>query len=132
MTDQKTMTDGELFEKRLAFARDAGAKLREQGGFSVDSRGGCVYRSSNGNKCAIGFYIPEEQYDLYFDSDSLGVPHLPERALPQEIWDLREEFLRWVQINLHDNRADGDKRLLSDTEIVNLVTSEWSPAGQER
>jgi len=43
-------------------------KIREQGCASIVEGGSsCLYRGSNGTKCAAGHVIPDDKYDLIFE-----------------------------------------------------------------
>lgn len=42
----------------------------------------CVYRDSDGHKCAVGVLIPKKLYEVIFDEgDGLGVNGLPENVI---------------------------------------------------
>lgn len=36
---------------------------------AVDSFGNCVYRSTDGNKCLIGNFIPDDEYQLHLEEN---------------------------------------------------------------
>jgi hypothetical protein len=42
--------------------------LRKQKDRSVGENGSCVFRSPNGNKCAVGMLVPDDLYDPLFDN----------------------------------------------------------------
>lgn len=63
MVKQHNFTDVEL-------VNDCFNKLIAQGGCSVKYNGECLYRGMCGRKCAIGLYIPDEDYDAAFEGGS--------------------------------------------------------------
>ena len=83
------MTNQEAFEKVAHHL----LSLKEP---SVD-KGQCKYRARNGNKCAIGILIPDEQYDPAFEDKSvhgLRVPCLENlsRSLLSSLQRTHESF----------------------------------------
>lgn len=47
--------------------------LITQGRPSIGSFGRCLYRGADGAKCAVGFLIPDEDYNPEWDKQGLGV-----------------------------------------------------------
>jgi hypothetical protein len=91
------MTRQEMFDKMVSH-------LREQKAFSVNPGSlSCLYRSVDGNKCAIGALIPDYRYNPAFEG--IGVRHA--------MFDFIEadySFLCAAQSMLHDSM----KRLAAD------------------
>lgn len=56
----KTLTNQEIFDKILNH-------LRKQGKASISDGGKCMYRGDNGNSCAVGCLISDEDYLESFD-----------------------------------------------------------------
>ena len=48
--------------------------LIEQGRKSIDSDGQCMYRSPDGDKCAIGCLIPDELYTPELEGNGANMP----------------------------------------------------------
>ena len=47
--------------------------LKKQGRFSVNDEGVCLYRSENGDKCFIGFSIPDDIHSKSIENSSASV-----------------------------------------------------------
>lgn len=60
----------------------------------------CKYKTSDGKKCAIGRYIPDDKYDPSIEGKGIGQEGVS-NILPKEIMDLGDEFLVKIQL-LHD------------------------------
>ena len=58
------MTDQETIDR-------SAAHLLKQGGRSIDRNGNCRYRGDNGEMCAIGCLIPDEDYSLGMEGRSV-------------------------------------------------------------
>jgi len=70
---------------------------RPNAAFAVDPHSGdCVYRTSGGNRCALGVLIPDEVYEKEFEG--IGVVALPLKFRHPETFDL----MHHVQ-SLHDH-----------------------------
>ena len=67
----------------------------------------CAYRGNNGTKCAIGFLIPDELYDVKFEkksiSDSLVLIISNRNATLGKFIKDNILFLSDIQCNLHDS-----------------------------
>lgn len=94
------MTEQEAFDRALN-------GIRSQGGPSMRQRESgyvmrCIYRSSDGRKCAVGWLIPDEKYDPDFDDkysledlvDELGLDQgegAPTLALLRQLQEAHDE-----------------------------------------
>lgn len=85
---------------------------------SVDEDNFCMYRSEGGQRCAIGMYIPDEEYEVRMEdltvSDSLIMS-----VLPESVSRLGTLFLRSMQL-LHDTKIYWTKTGLSKTGLYHL------------
>lgn len=81
--------------------------LNEQKAFSAIDGNQCQYRSPNGNKCAVGFLIPEGNYDPKMEGKSAGSHHvgpfLYRKFTDGHLTDDDEAFLTVLQEDLHDD-----------------------------
>ena len=80
--------------------------LVKQGGPALDSQGDCVYKTSDGKKCAIGCLIPDKVYSPVFEGKSieslLGTFKAFESVKLTQFALENEEFLVALQ-NTHDS-----------------------------
>jgi hypothetical protein len=60
---------------RQAVADYAVAKILEQGKASVGGDASCKYRSTEGRKCAIGWLIPDDEYQYRMDAGLANGSH---------------------------------------------------------
>lgn len=78
----------------------------KQGGGSVSGGGQCLYRSTGGKKCFIGWMIPDSKYDKKWDQSTEGRSDLREI---NEVLNLKLErplaTLSSIQRVLHDRLA---------------------------
>lgn len=75
-------------------------RLAKQGGPSYnEKKGQCEYRDPRGRACVIGASIPDERYDLKFESRGVGLLRDLEDILPIEA---EHDFL-FVFQGLHDD-----------------------------
>lgn len=75
----------------------------------VPTAGGCMYRSPNGDKCAIGCLIPDELYNK--DIEGLSVFHDEVSDILKKIYpDATEKDLTFLSVlqDMHDD-LDHDK-----------------------
>ena len=116
-----------LFEMVAYFSQDP-KRLRATKANSDEITSQCYYRTDKGLQCAIGRYIPRENYRPSLEgwgvSDIMG-----NSTLPQEIESLGEKFLSQVQA-LHDSglfwtdkglSEEGYKHIISSSEL-NTIT----------
>ncbi len=110
------MTDQEVYEQTKAWlTRPGGARAYDE------NQGMCMYRTPDGNKCAVGCLIPDEEYNT--DMEGVGVQTLVmEHSLPTlngastelladlqsihdtfQYWD--EDGLAWVGVQRLDQVA---------------------------
>lgn len=72
---------------------------------------GCLYRATNGARCAVGHLITDAQFDRYRVINSCSVYSLDEELLkellPDESTDEASRFLRDLQL-VHDNSDPSD------------------------
>jgi hypothetical protein len=75
--------------------------LRRQNAKAVGNYGLCVYRSTNGRKCAVGCLIPDDKYSPSLEGHSLEVEFQNElkAILAEEGHDL--DLVRQLQV-IHD------------------------------
>ena len=89
--------------RQLAF-NDAVLGLFKQKSRSVEENS-CMYRGENGNKCAIGFLIPDERYDPELEYRTAVNPEV-RSALGDEygrvVTDDDKMFLAQMQMQIHD------------------------------
>lgn len=78
--------------------------LRQQAAKAEDSNGGCMYRTPDGKRCAVGALIPDELYRPAFEGFRIGGEN-PVTALMEHLGHSLP-LLRDLQ-RLHDN---GDVR----------------------
>jgi len=77
--------------------------LRAQGGPSVcEVSGFCVYRGPEGRKCAIGFLIPDEKYDILMEQCSPVNSDRVAGALGIDRTSSDARFLAEMQGCIHD------------------------------
>ena len=86
------MTEQEAYERMRAWLGREGASKSE------NSAGLCVYRKGDGNKCAVGALIPDEEYDEDFERQEIEDVV---NACPS-LDGLDVVFLRYAQ-GAHDN-----------------------------
>ena len=117
-----------MLDKQLAFNR-AVAGLRQQQTRSANESGFCMYRGPNNTKCAVGWLIPDDEYNPEFDNGS-GTnlykvrQHLdPDLGVPD---DDDTNFLRSMQRCIHDqlqhdwNNEDFEARVAAFATDYNL------------
>lgn len=78
-------------------------KLAEQGKLSLSTHGSCMYRGAEGTKCAVGWLIPDTEFDPKWDEspgDLLRARHSPRKLLEGKGHGL--EFLQDLQ-SAHDS-----------------------------
>lgn len=78
---------------------------------AINEIGKCRYRMNNGNKCAIGRWIPDEKYKLSLEGTSCNSEML--KILPDEIQELGCKFL-WMVQQLHDRPQHWNKEGLTE------------------
>lgn len=64
---------------RQAVFNKAARQIIKQGGWSADVDGSCLYRGTDGSRCAIGACIPNSLYSKKLEG--LGAADLPKRIL---------------------------------------------------
>lgn len=103
------MTNRQLKAARYAFLDDMlsfysvdPVGRRGKGDYTINGRvtSGCVYRSSDGRKCSIGRYIPDDKYTPDMEGNAVDY-QIIFSALPDEIQALGESFLKTLQ-GIHD------------------------------
>lgn len=85
-----------------------------------ESRNNCVYRASDGNKCAVGCFIPDDIYHISLETRNLPYFSGLEDFLPLEIFacillqkthdncqidmntDPRPACIKWIEENVED------------------------------
>lgn len=90
-----------IFNEAVAHMVKQGTRSRIPGG------GMCAYRSPGGLKCAVGYFIPDENYSPQLEGKGASQPQVV-KALPQEIVATARalELLDKLQ-TLHDDRMPG-------------------------
>jgi hypothetical protein len=86
--EEQNMTEQEIFDI-------VAAHLIRQGRQSMDPAFGCAYRAPNGDKCAVGCLLNDDEINYAIEGRFVTSIHLPARLQPHR-W-----FLRWLQL-LHD------------------------------
>lgn len=106
----------------LEVAKEVYAKLWEQNGRSLSDNGHrCLYRSSDGLKCAVGFLVPDELYDPKMEDLALGEifdEHAAGEYLKRKYPGLEYEFLFKLQ-RVHDEARGSCFR-------ANIADAAWS------
>lgn len=101
-TGKKVPTLGTLIEFTLQEVFDYGVTcLMRQGAKSYDNFDGCMYRGPQGRKCAVGFFISDEEYraDMEKKGVSLVLPTFPRaEKLPKTYVNLLSDMQA-----IHDN-----------------------------
>jgi hypothetical protein len=98
----------ELFDETLA-------NLRKQGGGSWSAAtGDCKYRDETGRRCAIGFLIPDSEYQTAMEGKGIDalVRFLPGGELRDKLF-LDVEFLGLIQA-CHDKAAQDARGQMGD------------------
>jgi hypothetical protein len=80
-----SLTNQEAFDKVVVHLSTMPRKSTASDGNSSEQFAGCVYRTPDGNRCAIGALIPDELYEERMDLKGLSVdwlikeyPHIKE------------------------------------------------------
>jgi len=111
----EVLTRKEFLDNMIAYYSEDPEHRRSQAGPDT-----CFYHQSNGAKCAIGRWIPDDQYDSAIEGVTV-CDDLVFRSLPEKLKDLGMDFLADVQ-KLHDNghwwcanglNETGEKRALA-------------------
>ena len=103
--------------------------LRCQGEASLSEKGGCAYRSPDGNKCAIGHLIPDSLYRP--DLEGLFSYQLVDRE-PEILSHLEETY--GLELMGGSQEADYSQILLSrlqrlhDSELRSYSVGAWETA----
>lgn len=79
------------------------AFLIAQGKPSVNAAGLCLYRGPNSLKCALGFFISDEEYKPEMECGTVCSPYASAVVVTNDAH--RETFLRALQ-SVHDKFAD--------------------------
>ena len=86
------------------------------------NNGDCVYNSSNGSHCAVGFLIPPENYRLDFDVGGISAGELKTKFAAFE--NLSALFLNELQA-LHDNCDDDFQSMYFKRDLQSFCKS-WN------
>lgn len=89
------MNNQEVFDKVSTWL------LREGGTQSSSPDIGCVYRSEDGNMCAIGCILPDELYSTSFETNDVEYM-LEDKEVKEYFSGVSEELLHSLQV-IHDN-----------------------------
>lgn len=82
----------------------------------------CEYKTSDGRKCAIGRFIPDDKYDKSIEGNSIDSKNINiKNILPIEIQNLGTDFLLRVQ-QLHDSQLNWDENRLTLCGISRIKT----------
>jgi len=81
--------------------------LKAQGGRSVDDHGHCRLRGEGGTKCAVGFLIPNQEYDPDFDTDDF----LDSKKYDEFPEICENDSLMHCLVSLHDLEENWEKNL---------------------
>lgn len=92
------MTDQEIFDKVYAHFRANGFKV------SWDGASKCMYRAPDGNRCAVGVLITDENYYLDLEGSGAMEKCVVEALLGSGIERRQLSFVRRLQL-AHDNLA---------------------------
>lgn len=76
-------------------------------------KGVCVYKTTDGRKCAIGRHINDEKYDPLIEGCVITINGPVINCLNENIKSIDTVFLRNVQ-KLHDSELNWDKNKLSE------------------
>lgn len=119
-----------IMNKQLVF--DTAVKgIRQQGKRSIEKEG-CVYRSPDGCKCAVGHLIPDENYDSELENFT-PVDRCVRKAIAPEfgVTDVDADFLRELQV-CHDAAVDFADFSVRQISILNNKTPEKQEEAVEK
>lgn len=78
--------------------------LRQQQTRAVNENGNCRYRTENGNMCAVGCLIAEEEYEQ--DLEMLSLENTIAFLMAGQLQPQRLKPLLWHMRQLHDDTTD--------------------------
>lgn len=108
------MTEQEAYERMREW-------LGREGASKSESRNGlCVYRLGDGNKCAVGVLIPDEEYHETFENATID--SVAEACPSLEGLDLG--FLSQAQ-NCHDHTPDNEEFSVVAVGKLDRLAEEW-------
>ena len=96
-----------------------GTFLIKQGKQSKDDNG-CVYRSPNGTKCAVGCVLSNSYYRKRMDNDGYSVLELIENFKLPNFFQKFDEFLDDAQ-NVHDNNRNWNDGIHSFKKVWHFI-----------
>ena len=108
----EVLTKKDFLDNMIAYYSEDPAHRR-----ATNGEGACSYHRDDGNRCAVGRWIPDEMYTSGMEGVSVG-DHFVFSRLPEKLKNLGEDFLTDIQ-GLHD----GDRFWNSNG---------LSPAGEKR
>jgi hypothetical protein len=94
--------------------------LRKQGKQATDVKGGCVYRTDDGEACAVGCLIPEDEYHSKFEGEPVN--RYSQKMIGGKYEeDVENEITNWV-------RSKGyDSKLLCELQWLHDDVHNWEP-----
>lgn len=116
------MNELELKQKQLAFLEETIAYYSsDTSRRAIMKSKQCMYRTTDGKKCAIGRHIPDELYASRMETKRCAHSDVWP-AIPPELQDLGREFLAGVQILHDDSDYWNDKTGLTHAGNVKVAT----------
>lgn len=94
---------------------------------AYDQHLGCMYRSPQGLKCAVGVLIPDEQYDPKMECGGI---YTLNRNFPQLGFKVHEDLLKHLQ-EVHDGNESTEHWRSRLRNIALSQKLEWKFAGVE-
>lgn len=117
-----------MHKYQIAF-NDAVAGVVKQGDFGYDSVTGCMYRTPEGLKCAIGHLIPDDKYDENFEKVGLTAVIASGALEPYGLGAEDAPFLTELQAS-HDMARDIQDFIVLANEVGQEFGLEaWKPKG---
>lgn len=97
--------------------------LRTMPGRSVNARKTvCQYRNSNGNKCAVGVLIPDNEYDSDWDINTIGIDMIYSKI--PSLQGLNINLLQKMQ-DAHDNPNNWKEDQFTSEQLLACIAYEF-------
>ena len=105
------MNQQEIFDKVVT-------ELFGQGYRSVNSMNMCMYRGPDGAKCAVGFFIPDNEYSEKMEDMTVDqLSKLLHGGPTKDFLVKNERFLDKLQ-SIHDSRRNEDSEFVNKLRIL--------------
>ena len=90
---------------------------------SLDEEGRCKYRGKDNCKCAIGIFIPDDEYNPEFDADCGLTLHKLHTPTIEKIFNTSKKLILGKRLQaIHDNYPVNEWPRILDKESLNYKT----------